>query len=553
LRAWQHLAGLVCLVLALALPGHGQLSPGKLARPHARLEGLSNCTQCHELGRKVSDERCLVCHTEIRERLSAPRSVHSRKELAGKACASCHSDHHGLDFAMIHWLDGEKGFDHSRTGFLLQEAHGRLECRDCHTPALQAPGFAKRHAGLNPERSYLGLKTDCLACHKDPHRGELGNTCTDCHGVRSWDQLPGFDHRRSWPLEGAHRTVDCAGCHTFPAGLAKAEQINGARRWRGIPSAACTDCHRDPHANRFGSDCLACHSLDSFRGAGEGFDHSRTRWPLTGAHQRVSCAECHGSRRETMRMAFAACDDCHKDPHAGQFRQPTERSRACATCHGDPAWAPAVFGQADHDSLGFALEGAHGAVPCALCHTSVRPGEATRWRGLPGGCVDCHTDPHEARPATAEGCRECHGLESWQVQGFDHGATEFPLNGAHARVSCAACHRAEQPPLKPLKGLARACAACHGDFHDGQFTQGESAGRCEACHNEQSFRSTNFDHQRQSRFPLDGAHRDLACALCHAPRPRAEGRPDRVYRPLGMQCVDCHGGAGRGCFTRSAP
>ena len=31
-----------------------QLSPGDLSKPHANLEGLENCTQCHDAGKKIS-------------------------------------------------------------------------------------------------------------------------------------------------------------------------------------------------------------------------------------------------------------------------------------------------------------------------------------------------------------------------------------------------------------------------------------------------------------------------------------------------------------------
>ena len=38
------------LVLAAASPAEGQLSPGPLARPHATLEGATNCVKCHVPG-----------------------------------------------------------------------------------------------------------------------------------------------------------------------------------------------------------------------------------------------------------------------------------------------------------------------------------------------------------------------------------------------------------------------------------------------------------------------------------------------------------------------
>jgi hypothetical protein len=36
-----------------------QISPGDLSNPHSNLEGISNCTQCHVLGNKQTNEKCL--------------------------------------------------------------------------------------------------------------------------------------------------------------------------------------------------------------------------------------------------------------------------------------------------------------------------------------------------------------------------------------------------------------------------------------------------------------------------------------------------------------
>ena len=72
-----------------------QLSPGDLSNPHSNLEGISNCTQCHVLGNKQTNEKCLACHTEINERISSKKGYHSSSEVKGKQCFSCHSEHNG--------------------------------------------------------------------------------------------------------------------------------------------------------------------------------------------------------------------------------------------------------------------------------------------------------------------------------------------------------------------------------------------------------------------------------------------------------------------------
>jgi hypothetical protein len=50
----------------------------------------------------------------------------------------------------------------------------------------------------------------------------------------------------------------------------------------------------------------------------------------------------------------------------------------------------------------------------------------------------------------------------------------------------------------------------------------------------------HFDHDR-TRYPLDGSHRDVACGACHALESRPDGTQLRRFRPVGMQCEDCHG------------
>ncbi len=51
-------------MLATWIPATAQISPGKLSKAHAHLEGVANCTQCHTLGKKVSNEKCMACHSE---------------------------------------------------------------------------------------------------------------------------------------------------------------------------------------------------------------------------------------------------------------------------------------------------------------------------------------------------------------------------------------------------------------------------------------------------------------------------------------------------------
>ncbi len=64
---------------------------------------------------------------------------------------------------------------------------------------------------------------------------------------------------------------------------------------------------------------------------------------------------------------------------------------------------------------------------------------------------------------------------------------------------------------------------------------------CSRCHVVgESFRQLSFDHQRDSRFPLDEVHVKIACSACHVPQ-NVPGWGTAVrYRPLGIVCGDCH-------------
>ncbi|MBK7009051.1 MAG: hypothetical protein IPH36_10690 [Saprospiraceae bacterium] len=109
-----------------------QLSPGKLTKAHAKLEGLANCTQCHTIGAKLSEQKCLDCHKELKARISAKKGYHVSSAVKGKECITCHSEHHGLNFDMVRF--DKKTFDHKLTGYELKGGHKIQDCAKCHKP-----------------------------------------------------------------------------------------------------------------------------------------------------------------------------------------------------------------------------------------------------------------------------------------------------------------------------------------------------------------------------------------------------------------------------------
>ena len=77
---------LLFLLSLAALTGYAQLSPGDLTTAHASLEGMSNCTQCHDLGNKVTNAKCLECHKELRALITRKKGYHASKDVKAKDC-----------------------------------------------------------------------------------------------------------------------------------------------------------------------------------------------------------------------------------------------------------------------------------------------------------------------------------------------------------------------------------------------------------------------------------------------------------------------------------
>jgi hypothetical protein len=335
------------------------------------------------------------------------------------------------------------------------------------------------------------------------------------------------------------------------------------RVFRGVAGRDCAACHEDTHKGRLGRSCGVCHSTSNWRTTvTAGFDHNRTAYPLTGRHVQVACEKCHVPGRP-LRLKHDRCTDCHADAHGGQLTRRPDQGR-CESCHDIQGFRPARFGPDEHAKAAYPLTGAHLAVACDACHRpaagtaprSVRAsstaGEGSmRFRFASTRCVDCHRDPHRgeaARFMTKAGCEACHRVDSWREVAFDHNKTRFALAGSHARVSCSGCHRrtdAGRPP-GPLRfaGAPQACEGCHHDPHQGQFAAAGRAPSCERCHTTDNLKATKFDHARDSRYHLDGAHAKLACAACH--RPEARGGVTFVrYKPLPTTCSGCHGPSGQ--------
>jgi hypothetical protein len=141
--------------------------------------------------------------------------------------------------------------------------------------------------------------------------------------------------------------------------------------------------------------CEVCHSTKSWREV-SGFDHSKTKFPLLGAHRATACIDCHKPPNlETklnnvdFKAAPTLCEDCHEDVHGKQFAK--GETTPCAECHNSMKWKPSLF---DHDKRTvFPLRGAHQNVKCGDCHKLFKDVEAKKvlfYKPTPKECVACH-------------------------------------------------------------------------------------------------------------------------------------------------------------------
>ncbi len=507
----------------------GQISPGELSEAHKKLEGMSNCTQCHELGSKgVTDSKCLDCHTEVNNLINSNRGFHSSSEVKGKNCSKCHGEHFGRDFDVIRF--DEKKFNHSKTKFKLTGEHANIECNECHTSEhIKISKLKKR------KKTFLGLESSCESCHEDFHQGTLSSTnCTDCHDTEAWRPAPKFKHNNAkFKLTGAHKKVDCEKCHVK-------ERKDGVefQKFTGFRFNRCVNCHTDIHRGKFGTNCVECHTRNSFKKVKnlKSFNHSKTNFQLIGKHKNVTCNKCH-TKGIRAKLKHDNCIDCHKDFHKGEFTK-NNKIADCLECHDQHGFTPSHFTMEKHNLGKFKLVGGHSAIPCNQCHFA---DNKWKFKFKSNNCEECHDNVHknslEFDNDIIANCESCHSLDEWSAINFNHDKTKFKLIGKHQDVSCTKCHFSNEKLPHQFVVLSESCESCHDDNHNGQFSA-KYNNNCSKCHSPVSWAVDNFNHS-ETRFPLDGEHKNVQCAGCHK-ETEINGKKIIQYKLDDITCKSCH-------------
>jgi hypothetical protein len=334
--------------------------------PLKGLHGKVGCFKCHESSNfkePVAHVRCADCHKE---------DPH-KGQFARQDCAVCHTET-GFKPSLFNLSM------HQKTAYPLLGKHAATACEKCHIPA-------------GPDTVYKVKFDACSACHKDSHGGQFAaQLCDACHTVNGFrpSTFTLSRHQQSrFALVASHAATACVECHKPPA-----NRYPPPPAQYKFESQACVTCHVDPHLGQFQAskqECETCHNVRSWKETLR-FDHSTTKFPLSGAHRAVICTQCHrpanlgtNVRQVTFRGAPTACKGCHEDIHGGQF------TADCSSCHVEIAWKPTTF---DHETRSkFSLAGAHKAVPCGQCHNEkaeVQGHLVIRYSGTPAKCSACH-------------------------------------------------------------------------------------------------------------------------------------------------------------------
>ncbi|MFZ4462893.1 MAG: hypothetical protein ACOYN5_03560 [Bacteroidales bacterium] len=466
-------------------PIHNETYP--LTGAHATIQ--NDCFTCHEGNYTNTPNTCFGCHEADFNQSLNPN--HQQAAIP-TTCETCHTTNPG-------WAPAT--FPIHNDYYPLNGAHTTVDCFTCH------------------EGSYINTPNLCFGCHATEYNqttnpnhieAQFPTTCESCHNESAWTPST-FDHDGQYfPVySGSHagEWTNCNECHTTPGNYA---EFN------------CIICHTQTETNnehqgvsgyQWNSPaCFACHP----NGEGDGFNHSLTDFPLTGAHLTVACIECH---ENGYTGTSTVCMDCHTadynqstDPNHLQNSIPT----TCETCHTtEPGWAPATF--PIHDDY-YALTGAHQTISadCFACHEG-------NYTNTPNTCAGCHTDnynattnPDHAAINIPTDCELCHTTTpNWTPASFPIHNDYYVLAGAHVSLSCAVCHNGD------YNNTSNTCYGCHQADYDQTTNPDHGAAQfpttCEDCHTQTAWTPSTFDHDGQY-FPIySGSHQNewTSCAECH--------------------------------------
>ena len=410
-----------------------------------------------------SKKICKDCH---KAEFIGAKNIKSKKFTylgLSQECGSCHADYHQKTLAATctncHGNDAFKPavkFNHAITKFPLTGGHQTVECIKCHKISTRDNKKFQEFAGI----PFLV----CSNCHIDPHKGQFGPKCNECHATESFHNIKGisnFDHNKTaFKLVDKHLNVACKSCH-------KGKVTDPLKHER------CTDCHKDYHDGQLVRqglvpECNECHTTKGFPGSSFSLEKHNTTsaFKLEGGHLATPCFACHKKQEKwSFRKIGRECVDCHENIHLAVMDQKYFAGEGCKNCHIVSGWNKVTF---DHSGTTFPLTGVHKNQNCRTCHfNKEKVGHANqKFANLSTQCTSCHTDQHGGQFEVngVSDCTRCHGFDLWKIDRFDHDKTAFKLDVTHKNVPCIKCHKTKtngQTSFVLYKIKKTKCENCH--------------------------------------------------------------------------------------------
>jgi len=360
-----------------------------------------------------------------------------------------------------------------------------------------------------------------------PH-DSFPSDCSLCHEGTSWNSIRSdfqFDHEKEtgYKLEGAHAAAECLRCHNDRGPVSM------------FSSRGCGGCHEDPHRTQLGADCSSCHEQENWKPNEILAMHSRTRFPLIGAHAVAACTRCHpGADSGNFGHTDTRCEACHQ----ADLQRTTLPNNSgvpdhlvqgwtsdCQRCHVSVAWGGGSF---NHSA--WPLTGKHKSADCTECHPV--PGDFT---SAPTQCDGCHlgeyqgtTDPNHGLFGFSTDCRQCHGTSTWSGARFPHTGI---VDG------CVQCHlpdyQGTSAPDHQQYNFPQTCEQCHVStvhWNINNFNHAGIVGNCVDCHLPDYVGTTAPDHQV---FNLP-----QTCEVCHTTN--SWNVSNFNHSGITNNCVQCH-------------
>lgn len=401
---------------------------------------------------------------------------------------------------------------------ILGEQVSNAKCLDCHT---EINSLIKSNRGYHSSNEVKGK--NCFQCHSEHHGRNFKIINFNANS---------FNHKLTgYELTGAHTKAECKDCHSSKN--LKDEKIKSKKStWLGLNNS-CSSCHADYHQTTLGNNCENCHTTNSFRPA-EKFNHSNSKFLLTGKHLEASCEKCHKYEKRNNKdfqvfvgIQFNSCENCHRDIHEGKF------GKDCTTCHNTNSFKQVKTSSFDHNKTLFPLLGKHVNLNCNQCH-----GNNLSSKPKHQNCLDCHNDYHKGefvKNNNQTDCSSCHTVEGFSPSIFTierHNEIEFKLIGSHLAVPCKSCHYKETE--WKFKNIEKECYHCHKNVHGDELTtEFLPNNNCNICHSVYSWQDVNFNHSK-TNFELTGKHSSVTCNKCHLIE------KEYKFRSLNKDCISCH-------------